>query len=352
MLWFKNKIDEVVYNINPKDIAFFFVTSLEINKEKRSKAKAQIAADCLSSHKLFNDCVIEIYFKEKTEKVRCIALSGVDSSISRTYLGMSSSGNGLVYESFNYKKINFVQNTKKENGRRAEFINKLGIKSSLILPTDSFGVLVVNKFDSKKFSDYEFNLLKRFVNDIVKPSLELSLDNEKNFNSAIRDPLTDIYNHGYFIYHIEKEVENAKRGKYTLGLIMIDVDYFKKYNDLNGHLQGDVALADIAKILKHHTRKGDLVARYGGEEFAVVLFNTKPKTVLKKAEDLREAVSRHKFENEDLQPSGDLTISVGVANFPEDATNFYDLIENADKALYHSKNSGKNRVSDFNKKMK
>ena len=192
-------------------------------------------------------------------------------------------------------------------------------------------------------------VLKNFVNEVVAPSLDLALDNEKNFGASIRDPLTGLYNHGYFIFQLEREVENAKRGDNKVSLVMIDVDYFKYYNDHNGHPMGDKVLANIGKILRNSTRKGDIVARYGGEEFAVILFNAKPNDAIEKAEEFRKAIANFKFDKEELQPNGDLTISLGVANFPLHAKDHSELVEKADEALYHSKNSGKNRVSVYGK---
>ena len=351
MLWLTSKIQHLVTSINPNDIAFLLASSLEINKQKKSSMKAQAALDCLSSYKSFKKYIFEFYLKED-KKFRCVALTGVDKEIFSSYKGRSVKHGSTSYNIFNSKKMKFDTDIEKEVGRRKELLVKLGIKSSLILPIDISGILVVNKYDGNKFDNYEILLLKHFVEDVLTPSLDLALDNEKNMEAAIRDPLTGLYNHGYFMFQLDVESEQSLRGNYSVSLVMIDIDYFKNYNDMHGHPMGDKVLIDVAKILKDNTRRGDLVARYGGEEFAVLLFNVKLRTAENKAEELRKAIADHIFEKEELQPNGNLTISLGVASLPKQAISAGDLLEKADKALYKSKTSGKNKVTIYYKNLK
>ncbi|MBI2148596.1 GGDEF domain-containing protein [Candidatus Woesearchaeota archaeon] len=346
MLWLNKKMSDIVASVNPKDIAFLLASSLEINKAKRSRLKAQIAIDCLSSHNYYKNYFFEFYLREGSGKLRCVALGGVEGVLRNLYLGRSVLRGSIVFNAFYSRKAVF-DTVDNEIGRRAELLTKLGIKFSLFLPVGSFGVLVVDKKEDHKFDNYEISLLNSFVNDVIAPSLDLALDNEKNFGASIRDPMTGLYNHGYFVFQLEREIENAKRGKNKVSLVMIDVDYFKNYNDVNGHPKGDKVLINIAKILRENTRKGDIVARYGGEEFAVILFNAKLKAAAEKAEEFRKAISDFKFDREELQPNGNVTISSGVANFPANTDNASDLIEKADKALYNSKNTGKNKVTIY-----
>ncbi len=352
MLWFTNKVNRIISEINSQDIAFLFTSLIEINRQKRSKLKAQVALKCLISHKSFGRYMFELYLMERTNKLRCVAISGVLKEIYNLYYGRAVLHDSRIYSVFYSKKIFFDKNFDNEKGRRSELLKKINAQSSLLLPIANFGDLVVNKLDKNNFNDYEILLLKNFVYEVIGPSLELALDNEKNFNSAIRDPLTGLYNHGYFMSQIEREINNAKRGKYKISLIMIDVDYFKHYNDLNGHPKGDQVLISIANLLKHNTRNGDIAARYGGEEFVVILYNTNIKLAAEKAERLRKTIADYNFYKKEMQPNGNLTISLGVANFPSDADESKELIEKADKALYFSKNSGKNRVSVYGKEVK
>lgn len=346
MLWLDTKVKELAMAIGPKDIAFLIVASLEINKNKESVQKAQAAVQCLLHHQTFKKYLFEFYIKTN-DKIRAVALGGFEKDLVLNYQGKSVSRYNKLYQSFVSGKTGFYKSKELVVGRRAELLAKADVKSFLILPIKHYGVLVVDRLDDKKFENYEITLLKHFVYDVVAPSLELAIDNEQNMEAAIKDPLTGIYNHGYFKMEFARQCSNALRGKYNLSLVMIDVDYFKNYNDLHGHPAGDKVLIGVANILKNNVRVGDFVARYGGEEFAVVLAGCNIKSALKKAEYLRRAVAVYKFEKEDLQPNGDLTISLGVAGLKKNTKDWKELVENADKALYHSKSTGKNRVSAY-----
>ena len=107
MLWLNKKINDIVITINPKDIAFFLASSLEINKAKRSRIKAQISLDCLSSHSFFRNYFFEFYFKEKSDKFRCVALAGVEGVLKKLYIGRSVHKDSTIYTTFISKKINF-----------------------------------------------------------------------------------------------------------------------------------------------------------------------------------------------------------------------------------------------------
>jgi len=126
---------------------------------------------------------------------------------------------------------------------------------------------------------------------------------------------------------------------------MIDVDYFKHYNDTHGHLKGNDVLKDIAQILKSSIRDIDVVARYGGEEFSIILPQTdKSKGAVITAERMRAAVEAFKFYKDEMQPGGKITISVGIAAFPEDGKTISEVVGRADEALYQAKREGRNRV--------
>jgi diguanylate cyclase (GGDEF)-like protein/PAS domain S-box-containing protein len=157
------------------------------------------------------------------------------------------------------------------------------------------------------------------------------------------DDLTEIYNHRFFIQQLTLEVERQKRYPVPLSLLMIDIDYFKHYNDHNGHLVGDEALKAIALLILHGVRQSDIVARYGGEEFAAILIKTGKEEAREIAERVRRFVSETRFPNEKAQPNGDLTVSIGVATFSSNST-LTDLIRESDQALYRAKSKGRNRV--------
>jgi diguanylate cyclase (GGDEF)-like protein len=165
--------------------------------------------------------------------------------------------------------------------------------------------------------------------------------------SAILDGLTHVYNYRYFRDRIEHEVKREERSALSVSLLMVDVDHFKVFNDCNGHLMGNVALQELAALMTSVVRETDVVTRYGGEEFAVILCGTIKGGALLVAEKIRKLVEESAFEGEKTQPGGILTVSIGVATSPIDATDSQNLIAKADAALYKSKSEGKNRVTPY-----
>ncbi len=162
---------------------------------------------------------------------------------------------------------------------------------------------------------------------------------------ASKDPLTGLDNRRQLMMDLHLEMQRARRYKTPLALILLDVDYFKKYNDTHGHPAGDEILRQLAALLAGNIRAHDKVARYGGEEFVVILPHTDLKGAAAVAEKLRRLVEEQPFPREETQPGGKLTISLGVAGFPAHADNVEDLLRLADKAMYRAKAAGRNRVA-------
>lgn len=159
-----------------------------------------------------------------------------------------------------------------------------------------------------------------------------------------KDGLTDLYNHRFFHQLLETEISRGKRYNRVVSLIMMDIDNFKRFNDSHGHPAGDVALRQLACLLRRSSRACDFVARYGGEEFAIIAPEASADSARRMAERIREAVAEAVFEGEEAMPGGILTISLGVATFPMQAADKSELVERADQALYRAKALGRNRV--------
>ena len=172
-------------------------------------------------------------------------------------------------------------------------------------------------------------------------------------SQTLVDGLTGIANRRRFDLHLEDEFRRAKRSNAPLSLIMIDVDYFKNYNDNYGHLRGDVCLARIADALRgmlHRAR--DLAARYGGEEFAVILPDTDADGALQVAESMRAVVEALQLEHAHAGDFGRVTVSLGVSTLrPEMTGNTATLIHAADRALYQAKRAGRNCVAEYRDSM-
>ncbi|MEZ4818599.1 MAG: sensor domain-containing diguanylate cyclase [Bdellovibrionota bacterium] len=162
---------------------------------------------------------------------------------------------------------------------------------------------------------------------------------------ATTDGLTGLINHRTFQDELGQELQRAKRYNQELSMILLDLDFFKKINDEYGHPAGDLILKKTAAFLQEQVRTTDLVARYGGEEFAIILPNTNAKDAQRLANRMIEKVHQQKWQYENITIP--VTFSMGLASFPEHAEEKSTLIEYADQALYHAKNSGRDRVSVF-----
>ena len=162
---------------------------------------------------------------------------------------------------------------------------------------------------------------------------------------ATTDGLTRMHTRRHLGERFEEEFGRAKARKAPLALLMIDVDHFKKVNDQFGHLAGDMVLREVARIIALQIREIDIAGRFGGEEFCVILPDTDKTGALVVAERIRVAMNDHKVKAYDASLL--ITVSVGVAAFPEDASQMDELIDKADWALYRAKKSGRNRVAGF-----
>jgi len=168
---------------------------------------------------------------------------------------------------------------------------------------------------------------------------------EKVQRQASIDDLTGLHNHRFFVDYLSQQVAVAERLKTPLAVLMLDIDHFKALNDTHGHQAGDTALATFADTLRKNVRRSDLAARYGGEEFAVVMTNTGVKQARMVADKIRRAVAAMEVFVDAKRPDITMTVSVGGAAFPEDTSTAGDLLRLADEALYHSKRSGRDRVT-------
>jgi diguanylate cyclase (GGDEF)-like protein/PAS domain S-box-containing protein len=207
-------------------------------------------------------------------------------------------------------------------------------------------ILVSNSYGRIDFDGRPYSLV--IVREITQRKKE-----EKELKAqAMTDSLTGLANLRSFLMRLDQEIERSRRYAHPLSLILIDVDHFKQYNDRNGHLQGNRALVRLAQLLTKNSRKSNIVARYGGEEFAVVLPETSKRTAVRAASRLRRAIQEADFSKQQNQPLKTLTISLGVASFPRDADDQPSLIEASDRALYLAKQSGRNRVCWYQRKLK
>ncbi len=187
------------------------------------------------------------------------------------------------------------------------------------------------------------NLVVAFAENVGMALANLKLRETLRMQS-IRDPLTGLFNRRYMEEFLERELRRAARAHRPIGVILLDLDHFKQYNDSFGHEAGDVLLQELAGLLRAHVRGEDIVCRYGGEEFLFLLPDTALETSRQRAEDLRSALGQLRIHHRG-QPLGTVTLSAGVAVFPEHGRTSAAVLRAADRALYHAKESGRNRVT-------
>jgi diguanylate cyclase (GGDEF)-like protein len=156
--------------------------------------------------------------------------------------------------------------------------------------------------------------------------------------------LTDLYNQSHFFLLFNLQLERSKRYNTPFSIIIFDVDHFKNYNDSNGHLAGSEALRKVGRLMKKVFRASDILAKYGGDEFVVILPNSDKIGAFLGAERIRETVENEHFDGGKTQPLGKVSLSLGIASYPEHGSTTEDILENADKALYFAKKTGRNKA--------
>ncbi len=170
-------------------------------------------------------------------------------------------------------------------------------------------------------------------------------DNQKLSQLSMTDPLTNIANRRQFDVELAIRWKEATEHRTCLGLMVIDIDHFKAYNDYYGHVQGDECLRRVAAAMQNESRGTDLLARFGGEEFVLLMANTTPAVVQQAADRIRHAIEALQIPNHGYSLNSVITVSVGVATIcPGDNHQSADLLRTADAALYKAKHDGRNRT--------
>lgn len=221
----------------------------------------------------------------------------------------------------------------------------------LIAQGDAVGVLCLVSDDAhfvdvpgeSRFDQKQMQFLCAASENVSLAVANLRLQ-EKLSYQALRDPLTGLLNRRYLFDTLDRELERAASCDQRLSVVMFDIDHFKRLNDTFGHAAGDAVLAKLGAVVKDWTRGGDIAVRYGGEEFTIVLPDTSAADAFERVELLRCLIEDLALEYQG-GPLGRVTISGGIATYPIDGANHDDLIRRADEALYKSKKSGRNQVT-------
>jgi diguanylate cyclase (GGDEF)-like protein/PAS domain S-box-containing protein len=204
------------------------------------------------------------------------------------------------------------------------------------------GLLHLQGRQGQAVAEYE-GLVRSLAERIALALANLNL-RETLHTQAIRDPLTNLFNRRVMEESLDREVHRAIRYRRPLGLIMLDIDNFKAFNDTFSYAAGDTLLRELGAYLQANLRKGDLTCRYGGEEFILILPESTPEDTIKRADQLRDGVKRLRVQHQGL-PLGEVTISIGIACFPQHGKSMYEMLRAVDTALHRAKSAGKDCVT-------
>ena len=297
----------------------------------------------IEQEKMDMDDLISVY-KLSNETVE----SSFNRQVQRLRLPLKEQNGGLLSLSvFEGMPLHLTKETI-ENYSHDPIIQLLNTEELAVVPLKSKdkvkGIILADNLITKKpITKDDLHMLIMLGNQAG-----LAIENSQLYENALirshTDSLTNLWNHGYFQYLLQIEMEKAKATKSPLSLITLDIDDFKVYNDTLGHQAGDQILKKMAQLLKNQSRKMDYVCRYGGEEFTFILPNTDKKEAFMIAERLRIDIEKYAFIQEEILPNRKLTASLGLSCFPEDGLTPSALIAYSDKTLYLAKHKGKNNT--------
>jgi diguanylate cyclase (GGDEF)-like protein len=207
--------------------------------------------------------------------------------------------------------------------------------------------LVFSRSDAQRVQDH-LPLLNVYLREAA-PVIEAKRLMDTLRESNLRDPMTGLHNRRFLEEYLDTLVANIQRRKSNAAILMLDLDYFKKVNDTYGHDAGDLVLKELAKIFRQQVRASDMVVRYGGEEFLIILLDTQGTEAVDVANKIRIAVEGYEFIYAGIKFNK--TLSIGLADYPENGRTIWQAIKFADVALYRAKEEGRNRVIHFTAEM-
>jgi len=288
---------------------------------------------------------VALYHDAKRE-LSLHAHSGLTADFVKNERWSVTSG-GLTDQVLRAGEIFFVEDTEKTSFFNNPIALNEGIRSLVCVPlvfqNRIMGILYLDDFMPRQFDHEKLNLLS-ILASFAAMAIHNATLHKRTKLMAITDSLTGLHNHRYFKQYSKQEMVRAKRYHKPFSIIMMDVDDFKSYNDSFGHATGDTLLGLVGAIILRTIRGVDVAFRYGGEEFIVLLPETRLDRAILAAERLREAVQIGTARNPAGKASRGVTVSIGVASYPDNADKMDELFNIVDSLLYQAKRNGKNKV--------
>ncbi len=205
------------------------------------------------------------------------------------------------------------------------------------------GVIALGSYQPNAFDSGDMQLLSNLAQHITR-ALDNTIRHAQVEEQARLDSMTGVYNHGYFLKKLAEQATESSRTNLPLSLIMLDIDFFKQYNDTYGHLVGDRILKTLCTAIKHHIKQSDAVGRWGGEEFVISLTGATGLQAMQVAERVGQTMAALRVEDREQRTIQVPTVSQGIAIYPMEADEIYRLIDLADRRLYVAKARGRNQI--------
>jgi diguanylate cyclase (GGDEF)-like protein len=288
---------------------------------------------------------VALYFDTKRE-LNLHAHSGLTADFVKTERWTVTPG-GLTDQVLKAGEIFFIEDTEKTSYFNNPIALNEGIRSLVCVPllfqSRIMGILYLDDFTPRQFDREKLNLLA-ILSSFAAMAIHNATLHKRTKLMAITDSLTGLHNHRYFKQYFKQEMGRAKRYHKPFSIIMMDVDDFKSFNDSFGHAAGDNLLRILGAVIMETIRGVDVAFRYGGEEFIVLLPETRLDKAVLAAERLREAVQSGTANKLAGPASSGVTVSIGVASYPDNADKMDELFNIVDSLLYQAKRCGKNKV--------
>jgi diguanylate cyclase (GGDEF)-like protein len=315
----------------------FFSSMIRLTARLNPEQIANETAGLLVNYLEVNELAVFLY-DEKGKRLNIVAARGIsDNWIPKIVYELGDGKVGLAGE----KRLPIGRREFDFFGQKKEPYEVFDpdICYPLIYQDNLFGVLAICR--GNEFEEREKNLL-----GVVSTMTAVALNNTRSFESisysASTDPLTKLYNIGYFKDRLQEELNRARRFQHSVSITIIDLDKFKDFNDSFGHQAGDQLLIKLGKAFKEHFEDTDTIARYGGDEFIVMCPEIKKHDAARIVGNLLHDLEMYDFGR--IKSGGKITFSAGVSSFPDDGGTVSELIKSADEALYEAKGMGRNNV--------